>query len=97
MQDFEATLIVDQKGTVVACSDSLARSVGQAPEQLAGRPVSALIPGWSPFSSCEDDNASLELLAHGQLRPVELRCQTIFVEGGSLFLLDLSSGAPTAR
>jgi len=49
MPSLAGTLVLDERGEVRMCSDSLARLLGRPAASVVGRPVWTLLPGWDPF------------------------------------------------
>ncbi len=81
-------LIVDGHGSVRACGESVADTLGRDADELEGLPVWTVIPGWSPF-----DTTPLECsLRPPGLRtsiPVKVSCEALHVLNDTLFLLDV--------
>lgn len=81
-------LVVGQHGEVRACGESLARLLGRDVDELAGRPVCALLPGWSPFDATGLE-CGLRLPALRTRIPVRVACEALHLPGDTLFLLDV--------
>ena len=81
-------LIIDDHGGIRACGQSLARLLGRDADDLAGRPVWTLLPGWSPFRGvCTDSR--LRLVGSRISVPVRVLGETLHLPGETLFMLDV--------
>lgn len=84
-------LIIDERGEVRACGESLAKLLGRDSDELVGQPVWTLLPGWSPFNGTSaqaglrlaGSHSSLPVLAHGE--PLHLSGETLFTVDVFLF------------
>lgn len=81
-------LIVDGLGVVRACSKSLAQLLSRAAEELPGRPVWALLPGWLPFYE-SGVYARLRLAKLHTNVWVHLFCEPLHLDGETWFALDV--------
>jgi PAS domain S-box-containing protein len=82
-------LIVDGYGSVRTCGESLARLLGRGVEELAGMPVWALLPAWSPFETAARMECRLRQPVPRASLPVSVSCEAVHVPNDTLFLLDV--------
>ncbi len=83
-------LIVDGQGRLRALSESLARLVGLPVDELTGRPVWALLPGWSPAQPAgKSYNLTLPAL-HASIL-VQVSCESLRLHGETLFFCDITT------
>ncbi len=81
-------LIVDGQGTVCALGESLARLVGEPVDELTGRPVWALLPGWRPDGPA-DKNYHLRLPALNATILVQVSCEPLPLHGETIYFCDV--------
>jgi len=84
----QGVLVIDQRGDIKACSESLARLAGRSPTELAGEPVWSLLPGWSPFGE-PAGRGTLRVLGGRASFAVELSRQALHLPGGALFMIEV--------
>jgi PAS domain-containing protein len=85
----ESTLVIDRRGEVKECSASLARLVGRRSEQLVGRQVWTLLPGWTPFGKgLAAHELRLMVAGHASI-PVRVSCTTVHLEGETLYVTEV--------
>jgi PAS domain S-box-containing protein len=82
-------LIVDGYGSVRTCGESLARVLGRDADELAGMPVWALLPAWSPFETAARMECRLRPPVLRTSLPVSVSCEAVHVLNDTLFLLDV--------
>lgn len=84
----EGVLVIDQRGDIKACSESLARLAGRSPTELAGEPVWSLLPGWSPFGE-PAGRGRLRVLGGRASFAVDLSRQALHLPGETLFMIEV--------
>jgi PAS domain S-box-containing protein len=83
-------LIVDERGEVRGCGESLARLLGLTADEVAGQLVWGLLPGWAPFEPVRRKGKTwLRLTERKSSVPVRLSCKVAHVGKETLFMLDV--------
>jgi PAS domain S-box-containing protein len=83
-------LIVDERGEVRGCGESLARLLGRTADEVAGQFVWGLLPGWTPFEHVRRNGKTrLRLAERKSSVPVRLSCKAVYAGSETLFILDV--------
>jgi PAS domain S-box-containing protein len=81
-------LIVDGHGGVRACGESLAQLLGVDADELVGRSVWTLLPGWTPYNG-KDSECSLQLSHLRTGVPVEVSRDSLHLQRETFFMLEV--------